>query len=52
VLHTVRDALAAGFRVVLLTDAIGAIDAAEGARAEVQMVRLGAVPAKLSDIAA
>ncbi len=50
VLNSVRDALAAGFRVVLLTDAIRAIDAGDGARAEAQMIRLGAVPAELSDI--
>jgi nicotinamidase/pyrazinamidase len=52
VLNSVRDALAAGFRVVLLTDAIRAIDAGDGARAEAQMIRLGAVPAELSDIEA
>ncbi|HET8610076.1 MAG TPA: isochorismatase family protein [Burkholderiales bacterium] len=52
VLNSVRDALAAGFRVVLLTDAIRAIDTADGARAEAQMIRLGAVPAELSDIEA
>jgi nicotinamidase/pyrazinamidase len=52
VLNSVRDALAAGFRVVLLTDAIRAIDAGDGARAEAQMIQLGAVPAQLSDIEA
>lgn len=52
VLNSVRDALAAGFRVVLLTDAIRAIDAGDGARAEAQMTQLGAVPAQLSDIEA
>ncbi len=52
VLNSVRDAVATGFRVVLLTDAIRAIDAGDGARAEAQMIRLGAVPAQLSDIEA
>jgi nicotinamidase/pyrazinamidase len=52
VLNSVRDALAAGFRVVLLTDAIRAIDVGDGARAEAQMIQLGAVPAQLSDIEA
>jgi nicotinamidase/pyrazinamidase len=52
VLNSVRDALNAGFRVVLLRDAIRAIDAGDGARAEAEMIRLGAVPAELSDIEA
>jgi len=46
VLNTVRDALAAGFGVVLLEDAIRAVDVkpGDGARAEAEMVRAGAVP--------
>ncbi len=39
---TVRDALAAGFEVVLLTDAVAAVDSEGGARALEEMRRLGA----------
>jgi nicotinamidase/pyrazinamidase len=46
VLNTVRDALARGYEVVLLADAIRAVEVApgDGRRAEDEMVRLGAVP--------
>ena len=46
VLNTVRDGLAKGYAVMLLTDAIRAVDAApgDGAKAVAQMLRLGAVP--------
>jgi len=46
VLHTVKDALALGYAVVLLRDAIRAVNvrADDGPRAEQEMLRLGAVP--------
>jgi len=46
VLNTVRDALAAGFAVALLTDAVRAVNvkADDGARAEREMRQGGAVP--------
>ena len=46
VLNTVRDARALGFGVMLLTDAIRAVDVrqGDGARAEAQMLELGARP--------
>lgn len=49
VLHTTRDALQAGFGVLLLTDAIRAVDvqAGDGARAVTQMIQLGARPVTL-----
>jgi nicotinamidase/pyrazinamidase len=51
VLNTVRDALKEGFEVVLLTDAISAVDvnAGDGARAEVEMRERGAQPAVYAD---
>jgi nicotinamidase/pyrazinamidase len=42
VLFTVRDAIAKGYGALLLTDAIRAIDRDEGARAEAEMLHLGA----------
>jgi len=49
VLHTVRDAIERGFTVFLLRDAIRAVnvEAGDGARAETEMLRLGAVPLEL-----
>lgn len=46
VLNTVRDALAEGFTVLLLTDAIRAVNVEpnDGAKAEAEMRRLGARP--------
>ena len=54
VLNTVRDALNEGFEVVLLTDAIRAVDvnAGDGARAEAEMRERGAQPAVYADMAA
>jgi nicotinamidase/pyrazinamidase len=53
VLNTVRDALAQGFEVLLLRDAIKPVDANpdDGGRAEREMQRLGAEPIALPDIA-
>ncbi|HYA19303.1 MAG TPA: nicotinamidase [Burkholderiales bacterium] len=47
VLNTVKDALALGYQVVLLRDAIRAVDVnpGDGACAEEEMRRLGAIPA-------
>jgi len=47
VLNTVRDALAKGYEVVLLRDAIRAVDVhpGDGARAEEEMIRRGATTA-------
>jgi nicotinamidase/pyrazinamidase len=46
VLHTVLDALARGYAVVLLTDAVRPVEAhpGDGRRAEEDMIRRGAVP--------
>jgi nicotinamidase/pyrazinamidase len=51
VLNTVRDALAAGFEVKLLTDAIRAVDVhpGDGGRAERDMLAAGAVPMTLAE---
>ena len=51
VLHTVHDALASGFEVLLLRDAIKAVNVnpADGARAESEMQRLGAQPVTFAD---
>ncbi|MBI3938058.1 MAG: isochorismatase family protein [Betaproteobacteria bacterium] len=53
VLNTVRDALAARFSVLLLKDAIRAVDVnpGDGERAEREMQRLGAEPIVFEDIA-
>ena len=53
VLSTVRDALAQGFEVLLLRDAIRAVDINpdDGGRAEREMQRLGATSVELPDIA-
>jgi nicotinamidase/pyrazinamidase len=50
VLNTVRDALQAGYEVLLLTDAIRAVEVepGDGQRAEVEMARLGAQRISLS----
>jgi nicotinamidase/pyrazinamidase len=52
VLVTVKDAISNGFEVVLLQDAIRAVNVApdDGAKAEAEMRRLGAQPATLADI--
>jgi nicotinamidase/pyrazinamidase len=52
VLNTVRDALKLGYRVMLLTDAIRAVDVqpGDGGRAEAEMVRLGARRLTLAEI--
>jgi nicotinamidase/pyrazinamidase len=54
VLNTVRDALAGGFDVVLLTDAVRAVDVSpgDGDRAEAEMLERGARPATYADFAA
>ena len=51
VLNTVRDALASSFEVLLLRDAIKAVNVnpADGARAESEMQRLGAQPVTFAD---
>ncbi len=52
VLNTVRDALARGFRVLLLKDAIRAVNVqpGDGDRAEAEMLALGAQPVTLQDL--
>ena len=52
VLNTVRDALRLGFETVLLSDAIRAVNVepGDGARAEQEMVALGARPATLEQV--
>jgi len=54
VLSTVRDALAAGLRAVVLRDACRAVNvhARDGAQAEQEMERLGALPAEYPAVAA
>ena len=54
VLNTVRDALQLGYAVMLLTDAIRAVDVqpGDGQRAEVEMAGLGALPITLNGMAA
>jgi nicotinamidase/pyrazinamidase len=49
VFHTVKDALRRGFAVQLLVDAIRPIKTEDGAKAESEMIRLGATPV-LSDV--
>lgn len=52
VLNTVRDALAEGFEVLLLADAVRAVDVntGDGARALDEMRRLGARPIRYEDL--
>ena len=52
VLNTVKDALASGFDVVLLSDAIRAVDVkpGDGASAEAEMERRGAVPTRVTNL--
>lgn len=54
VLNTVKDALALGFEVRLLTDAIRAVDVhpGDGAKAQAEMIRLGAKPVTLDALGA
>jgi nicotinamidase/pyrazinamidase len=54
VLNTVRDALALGFTTFLLRDAIRAVNVQpeDGQKAEQEMIRLGAKPLVLQDLAA
>ncbi len=53
VLNTVRDAVARGYAVCLLVDGIRAVNLKQddGCRAEEEMIRLGAVPIRLEDLA-
>lgn len=53
VLATVRDARRLGYEVHLLVDAIRPVEAEPGAgrRAEEEMIRLGAIPTRLEDLA-
>ena len=53
VLNTVKDALAEGFEVLLLADAIRAVEvkAGDGARSQGEMQRLGARPVRYEDVA-
>jgi nicotinamidase/pyrazinamidase len=52
-LNTVQDALAHGFAVLLLRDAIRAVnlDPEDGDRAEAEMQRRGALPIQLENLA-
>lgn len=52
VLNTVRDAVRLGFAVVLLRDAVRAVDAqpGDGERAIAEMLSLGAVPIERADV--
>lgn len=50
VLNTVRDALKQDFKVVLLLDAIKAVNAADGKAARNEMIKLGAQPFRIADI--
>lgn len=54
VLYTVEDGLKAGYAVVLLQDAIRAVNVrpGDGERAEAEMIRLGAIPIRLEMLAA
>ena len=50
VLNTVKDALRLGFKVVLLTDAVRAVNlkSEHGREAQEEMLRLGAIPLQLT----
>jgi nicotinamidase/pyrazinamidase len=52
--YSTRDALAEGFEVIVLEDAVRAVDVqpGDGERAKQEMKAAGAVPAHLEDIAA
>jgi nicotinamidase/pyrazinamidase len=52
VLHTLRDAIKAGFQVVLLGDAVKAVNAqaGDGERAVTEMLQLGAEVVELEDL--
>jgi len=52
VLNTVRDALKAGFKVLLLTDAIRAVNVqpGDGQRAEREMLQAGAIAIRVEDL--
>jgi nicotinamidase/pyrazinamidase len=50
VLRTVADALSRGYRVLLLRDAVRPLDEREGARAELEMARRGAVMASTEEL--
>jgi len=54
VLNTVRDARALGYDVCLLTDGIKAVNLRldDGRKAELEMIRLGAVPMRVEALAA
>jgi len=54
VLNTVRDAIKRGYAVYLLTDGIRAVNLQpdDGRKAEEEMIRLGAVPVRLENLAA
>ena len=54
VLNTVKDARALGYAVCLLMDGIKAVNVHpdDGPRAETEMIRLGAVPMRVEDLAA
>lgn len=53
VLNTVRDAVSLGYGVVLLEDAIKAVNVRpdDGAKAEAEMLRLGAIPTHIGALA-
>lgn len=52
VLNTVKDALTLGYAVVLLTDAVRAVNVRpdDGANAEAEMLRLGATPSRFEEL--
>lgn len=53
VLNTVKDARQLGYEVVLLTDAVRAVNVhpEDGQRAEAEMIRCGAIPIRLESLA-
>jgi nicotinamidase/pyrazinamidase len=54
VLNTVKDARRLGYEVVLLMDAVRAVNVRpdDGANAEAEMLRLGALPARYEELTA